>query len=53
MWWLLNEHVRLPDGRTGTVHQPPGPDNIATVLTDGDGELVEVDADELDSVTWP
>ena len=50
-WLFMNEHVRTPDGPTGIVIEFSG--DKATVRLDGTGELVEVDADELDSVTWP
>jgi hypothetical protein len=51
MWWILSDHVRVPDGRTGVITDLSGDD--ATVRTDGDGELITVPAAELDLVTWP
>ena len=51
MWFFLNEHVRTPEGPTGTVISFSGDD--ATVRLDETGELVTVLADDLESVTWP
>lgn len=51
MWWFLNEHVRIPDRRTGIVIELAGDE--ATVRLDDGGELVTVLADDLDAVTWP